>query len=636
MWEFELVCLLKLCLISIIQSQKYLECTFDRGDLPCKLIPIGITPPLQTISYITVDDPSVKPSMPLSDVTSITAPTIGNNLTCQIPYQLEGATEQIYFCSRSKDSSKPASCITTDSTDQKCLLGQYVLAQLLPGENLAYFIEVQSTRGPSCLSFYYYITNSDVAQILVRYSDITGSSTEQIGKVSKMSFNGWHWTNFSFQPQINDYHINFNLQTSDYANKTVFIALDEIKIIDGYCESDTVVTSTTTMDQTTQMTSQKVTSTTEESSVPWTQTFSTVTTSTVTTTQLSSETSLDLTNSTITVSSTTSKIPFRPLFQCDFTTICFGKNLITLTNGSEFNPTSLSSNSEPPRAPTSDITSITRPTNNNQLCAIPYRPPLDDSTTTTSWNMWFCYKNQCPLPNGQTAVCTSGFYGLISLDSSEKSKTVIDPLVPDVTMRDASGDQCLRFYYYFTVYDDYNRDQHIQLWIRPNNHSNTRYSIGNLAMNDMRYNGWHFHYITFKRQSSADTLQFDFAVANDSQADNILTNRTIYFALDNIELYDYNCSFVNDQFPQTTTSLPITSTRQEATPPLPINEKPNLGLILGLSLGVGIPVVLLAVSGVSLYVRKRKDAKKLDFIEMDGSICEDASDDGSISLSNAF
>lgn len=67
----ELICLLKLCMVSIVQSQKYLECTFDRGDLPCKLIPVGTTPPLQTISYITVDDVSMKPSMPLSDVTSI-------------------------------------------------------------------------------------------------------------------------------------------------------------------------------------------------------------------------------------------------------------------------------------------------------------------------------------------------------------------------------------------------------------------------------------------------------------------------------------------------------------------------------------------------------------------------------------
>ena len=94
----------------------------------------------------------------------------------------------------------------------------------------------------------------------------------------------------------------------------------------------------------------------------------------------------------------------------------------------------------------------------------------------------------------------------MSLDSSEKSKTVIDALVSDVTMRDASGDQCLRFYYNFTVDEDYNGDQQIQLWIRPNNRSDTRYSIGNLTVNDMKYNGWHFQSITFKRQSSADTV----------------------------------------------------------------------------------------------------------------------------------
>jgi hypothetical protein len=130
---------------------------------------------------------------------------------------------------------------------------------------------------------------------------------------------------------------------------------------------------------------------------------------------------------TTTISSTTTEHPFRPLYRCNFTTPCFGKGQLGITNGTEFNPTSLSNTSDPPQAPTSGVTSISKyhfsphstfinifmniadePTSNSQLCALPYRPQLDGSNDTTSWNMWFCYKNQCPTPNGQTATCVSG------------------------------------------------------------------------------------------------------------------------------------------------------------------------------------------------------------------------------------
>ncbi len=63
--------ILELFMISVTQSQKYLECTFDVGDLPCRLIPVGTTPELNVISFITVDNLSIDPLMPLSDVTSI-------------------------------------------------------------------------------------------------------------------------------------------------------------------------------------------------------------------------------------------------------------------------------------------------------------------------------------------------------------------------------------------------------------------------------------------------------------------------------------------------------------------------------------------------------------------------------------
>ena len=99
-------------------------------------------------------------------------------------------------------------------------------------------------------------------------------------------------------------------------------------------------------------------------------------------------------------------------------------------------------------------------------------------------------------------------YGYISLDPSENIKTVIDPLKSNApTERDASGDQCLRFYYYFTVYDGKDWGQQIQMWIRPNNDGDNRVSIGSLTANDMKENKWYFKEITMQRNSPADTVR---------------------------------------------------------------------------------------------------------------------------------
>ncbi|CAF5130388.1 unnamed protein product, partial [Rotaria sp. Silwood1] len=47
------------------------------------------------------------------------------------------------------------------------------------------------------------------------------------------------------------------------------------------------------------------------------------------------------------------------------------------------------------------------PTDNNETCTVPYQPSSDNSTNTTSWDMWFCYKNQCPTKSQELANCTS-------------------------------------------------------------------------------------------------------------------------------------------------------------------------------------------------------------------------------------
>ena len=88
--------------------------------------------------------------------------------------------------------------------------------------------------------------------------------------------------------------------------------------------------------------------------------------------------------------------------------------------------------------------------------------------------------------------------------------TVTDSLTPNVPPRprDASGAQCLRFYYYFTVYDEQDWGQQIQLWIRPNN-GGDRVEVGILTVKDMKENKWNRGQIPLERTSTNSVVRCD-------------------------------------------------------------------------------------------------------------------------------
>jgi hypothetical protein len=90
-----------------------------------------------------------------------------------------------------------------------------------------------------------------------------------------------------------------------------------------------------------------------------------------------------------------------------------------------------------------------------------------------------------------------GSYGLISLKPSETSKIIIDTLNSNALLRDSVGEQCLRFYYYFTVYDQQDWKQQIQILIRPNNETDDEFLIKDLTVAEMTNNKWEFQEVTF-------------------------------------------------------------------------------------------------------------------------------------------
>jgi hypothetical protein len=74
---------------------------------------------------------------------------------------------------------------------------------------------------------------------------------------------------------------------------------------------------------------------------------------------------------------------------------------------------------------------------------------------------------------------------------------VIDSVYPNVVLRDSVGNQCLRFFYYFTVYDGEDWGQQMQVWIRSDDEHDDRTLVGNLTVSEMKDNKWEFQEITF-------------------------------------------------------------------------------------------------------------------------------------------
>ncbi|CAF4375258.1 unnamed protein product, partial [Rotaria magnacalcarata] len=60
--------------------------------------------------------------------------------------------------------------------------------------------------------------------------------------------------------------------------------------------------------------------------------------------------------------------------------------------------------SNPPNGPLSDVTSIITPTENGELCKLPYR------INHYSWDMYFCNEDYCETATKPNSKCASGDY----------------------------------------------------------------------------------------------------------------------------------------------------------------------------------------------------------------------------------
>ncbi|CAF4830786.1 unnamed protein product, partial [Rotaria sp. Silwood1] len=523
-------------------------------------------------ALIAGTSPISNPTQALSDVTAILSLTTPNNERCDFPYTYTPGNWQMYFCRRNFNTSY--TCPTTSGQPGQCVAGKFanIKAQGTGGFDQTYATDVkQSASTTQCLDFYYYIPGaSNNPKIQVGWK--VGEDTQQIIELTPLPENKWHNRRSSFTaPSSSSYQLTFRM-IRDGTSTTHYFGLDEIKIYDQSCES---IVTTITAARTSSITmTVSATSGSPQSPVV---------------TQGTEETqSTTVSTVTMTTSTSTTEEPLIRLFNCDFSaSSCFANSELLIRNGSEF--TSVDIISEPPRFPLSDVTSI------NETCDIPYRPLIDNSTNTTSWDLNFCYMNQCPTKNQVLANCTLGNYGLITIGAWESDKTIVESINEGMMIQKSVEERCLLYWYYITVYDQLDWGQRISVLIKSDN----EIEIDQVSAVDMVENRWYSRNVTFNAPFMNYTLMFHFEVTNGNRTFDPALNKTIYFALDSIEVYNRNCRSVFGPPIGSTSTSPspatVTTTKPDDATAAPPSSSNNLGLGLGLSLGLGIPALLLII-----------------------------------------
>ncbi|CAF4527941.1 unnamed protein product, partial [Rotaria socialis] len=204
------------------------------------------------------------------------------------------------------------------------------------------------------------------------------------------------------------------------------------------------------------------------------------------------------------------------------------------------------------------------------------------------------------------------YYGLVSINAWESSKTINQLISQDAMMRDSVEEQCLQYYYYFTVYEKLVFGQQVSVLIKSDNETEDEIEIDRLSDIDMIENRWHSRKVTFNSTSTNSTLIFRFEVTATNRTEDPTLNKTIFFALDNVNIYNRNCQ--------------------------PAKEN-RLGLILALSLGVSVPVFIMIILGMVIYSTGTKPEianKDLEFIPLEEAFEARDSDSSIEYISESF
>ncbi|CAF3367085.1 unnamed protein product [Rotaria socialis] len=202
---------------------------------------------------------------------------------------------------------------------------------------------------------------------------------------------------------------------------------------------------------------------------------------------------------------------------CFTTEVLLISNLAVLTN-------------QPLDHPASDVTSALKPTNNGQVCQLPYK------VGNYTWDMYFCYKGYCPTENGENSECAPGQYAAFQFrDNATESYQ----LKTELNNINVTSEQYLIYYYYIS-----NIGQKRITIIKEVDGTNETIDF----VTSSPFNGWIKREILFNATESGYKIYFDLQKTSPELA-------LFHMALDEISIRQVNA---DDQ--HTTTDLSTTIT----------------------------------------------------------------------------
>ncbi|CAF4203703.1 unnamed protein product, partial [Rotaria sordida] len=271
-------------------------CDFDYGQICLKGLP--------SASFVLLNETSQQIRQPASDVTSIL--TSNDQGKCFFPYKINSF--DMFFCLKT-DPDLPATCPIEHENGPKinCSEGEYGYEKFEENQIGSRSYELESlpilSIGHHCIRLFYYFSDGNSnGTIRIILEDSQTHQNRTIFTVSSYVANKWHEIRQNFQIFNSISNMFFIFERGSSNAESFYIAIDEITLIDLYCEPISTITTTAI---TTTPTSPTTTITVTTTPPPSTTTIITAITVTTTTTT-DKLTSLTTPVTSTTVTSTTS------------------------------------------------------------------------------------------------------------------------------------------------------------------------------------------------------------------------------------------------------------------------------------------------------------------------------------------
>ncbi|CAF4255784.1 unnamed protein product, partial [Rotaria sordida] len=262
-------------------------CDFDYGQICLKGLP--------SASFVLLNETSQQIRQPASDVTSIL--TSNDQGKCFFPYKINSF--DMFFCLKT-DPDLPATCPIEHENGPKinCSEGEYGYEKFEENQIGSRSYELESlpilSIGHHCIRLFYYFSDGNSnGTIRIVLEDSQTHQNQTILTVSSYVANKWHEIRQNFQIFNSISNMFFIFERGSSNAESFYIAIDEITLIDLYCEPISTITTTAII--------------TTPTPPPPTTTITTITVTTTTTTDKLTSLTMPVT-STIVTSTTSSTV----------------------------------------------------------------------------------------------------------------------------------------------------------------------------------------------------------------------------------------------------------------------------------------------------------------------------------------